>query len=71
MSSSNSYRTSKGQVVAHDTATAPYEYSLWRDFKLEIPVYVLKKGHNRFFIQIQDINGNYLEQSDYYYFKVE
>lgn len=67
MSSSNS----KGQVVAHDTATAPYKCSHWRDFKLEIPVNVLKKGHNRFFIQIQDINGNYLGQSDYYYFKVE
>ena len=68
--SNNDYRTSDGQVTVQDTATPRYDSSNYSDFKMEIPVPVMRKGSNKFRIQIQDSNGNVLANSDYEYFSV-
>lgn len=68
MSSNNNYRTSDGQVTVQSTATPRYESSNWSDFVLEIPYSVIKTGVNKFVIEIQDNNGDFLGESDYEYF---
>ena len=67
-SSSNSYKTSDGQVTVQGTATATYKNTNWSNFTLEIPYSAITKGDNKFVIQIQDNNGKYLGESDYEYF---
>lgn len=67
-SSSNSYKTSDGQVTVQGTATATYKNTNWSNFTLEIPYSAITKGDNKFIIQIQDNNGKYLGESDYEYF---
>ena len=69
--SNNDYRTSEGQVTVQETATPRYESSNYSDFKMEIPVPVMRKGSNKFRIQIQDSNGNVLANSNYEYFSVD
>lgn len=70
-SASNSeYRTPDGQVTVQSTNTATYEGSRWNDYVLEIPYNIMEKGSNKFYIQIQDANGNSLITSDYKYFIV-
>ena len=67
-SSNNNYRTSNGQVTVQDKATPRYESSNYSDFTMEIPYSAITKGKNKFVIQIQDNNGEYLGESDYEYF---
>ena len=67
-SSNNNYRTSDGQVTVQDKATPRYESSNYSDFTMEIPYSAITKGKNKFVIQIQDNNGEYLGESDYEYF---
>lgn len=69
-SSNNNYSTSDGQVTVQNTATPRYENSNYSDFDMEIPVSVMRKGSNKFRIQIQDSNGNALANSSYEYFTV-
>lgn len=70
-SASNSeYRAPNGQVTVQSTNTATYDGSRWSDYILEIPYNVMKKGSNKFYIQIQDSEGNALISSDYEYFTV-
>lgn len=66
--SNNNYRTSDGQVTVQDKATPRYESSNYSDFTMEIPYSAITKGKNKFVIQIQDNNGEYLGESDYEYF---
>lgn len=66
--SNNNYRTSDGQVTVQDKATPRYESSNYSDFTMEIPYSAIIKGKNKFVIQIQDNNGEYLGESDYEYF---
>lgn len=68
--SNNQFRTSDGQVTIQNTSTVTYKNSNWSDFIMEIPYSVMKRGSNKFFIQIQDSNGNLLANSDYEYFTV-
>ena len=71
MTTTNSnYRAPDGQVTVQDSGIATYENTRWSDFKLEIPYNVMKKGSNKFYIQIQDSDGNALITSDYEYFSV-
>ena len=66
--SNNDYRSSDGQVTVQDKATPRYESSNYSDFTMEIPYSAITKGENKFVIQIQDNNGEYLGESDYEYF---
>ena len=66
--SNNNYRTSDGQVSVQDKTTPRYESSNYSDFTMEIPYSAITKGDNKFVIQIQDNNGEYLGESDYEYF---
>lgn len=66
--SNTNYRTSDGQVTVQDKATPRYESSNYSDFTMEIPYSAITKGKNKFVIQIQDNNGEYLGESDYEYF---
>lgn len=68
--SNNQYRAPDGQVTVQNTGTAPYENSNWSDYVLEIPYGVMRKGDNKFYIQIQDNRGNTLTTSSYEYFSV-
>lgn len=68
--SNNQFRAPDGQVTVQDTGTATYENSNWSDYVLEIPYGVMRKGSNKFYIQIQDNRGNTLTTSSYEYFTV-
>lgn len=68
--SNNQFRAPNGQVTVQDTGNSPYTNSKWSDFTLEIPYSVMRKGSNKFYIQIQDSNGNTLTTSDFVYFTV-
>lgn len=71
MKASNSeYRTSDGQVTVQSVGNVTYENSTWNDFVMEIPYSVMKKGSNKFMIEIHDNNGKSLAESDYEYFSV-
>ena len=69
-SSNNQYKTVDGQVTVQDTGRPSYESSTWSDFILEIPYSVMKKGSDKFLVQIQDSNGTTFASSDYEYFSV-
>ena len=71
-SSINHYKTPDGQLTVQDTDIPIYENCLWKDFVLEIPVSVIKKGSNKFFIEIQDDNktSKSLATSKYIHFTV-
>lgn len=68
--SNNQFRAPDGQVTVQNTGTATYENSNWSDYVLEIPYGVMRKGSNKFYIQIQDNRGNTLTTSSYEYFTV-
>lgn len=68
--SNNQFRAPNGQVTVQNTGTATYENSNWSDYVLEIPYGVMRKGDNKFYIQIQDNRGNTLTTSSYEYFSV-
>ena len=68
--SNNQFRAPNGQVTVQNTGTATYENSNWSDYVLEIPYGVMRKGDNKFYIQIQDSRGNTLTTSSYEYFSV-
>lgn len=68
--SNNQFRAPNGQVTVQNTGTATYENSNWSDYVLEIPYRVMRKGDNKFYIQIHDNRGNTLTTSSYEYFSV-
>lgn len=68
--SNNQYRAPDGQVTVQKTATPGYKNTNYSDVALEIPTSVMRKGSNKFHIQIQDSRGNTLTTSSYEYFKV-
>lgn len=68
--SNNRFRAPNGQVTVQNTGTANYKNSNWRDFVLEIPYGVMRKGDNKLHIEIQDNRGNTLVTSSYEYFTV-
>lgn len=68
--SNNQYRAPDGQVTVQKTATPGYKNTNYSDVALEIPTSVMRKGSNKFHIQIQDSRGNTLTTSSYEYFNV-
>lgn len=68
--SNNQYRAPDGQVTVQKTATPGYKNTNYSDVALEIPTSVMRKGSNKFQIQIQDSRGNTLTTSSYEYFNV-
>lgn len=68
--SNNQFRAPDGQVTVQKTDNSTYESTKWTDFVLEIPYGVMRKGDNKFDIQIQDNRGNTLTTSSYKYFSV-
>lgn len=68
--SNNQFRAPDGQVTVQRTDNSTYESTKWTDFVLEIPYGVMRKGDNKFDIQIQDNRGNTLTTSSYKYFSV-
>lgn len=68
--SNNQFRAPDGQVTVQKTDNSTYESTKWTDFVLEIPYGVMRKGDNKFDIQIQDNRGNTLTTSSYIYFSV-
>ena len=69
--SNNQFRTPDGQVTVQGVGDAIYDNSHWDNFILDIPYSVMKRGDNKFYIQIQDSSGNTLETSSYEYFSVK
>lgn len=69
--SNNQYRAPDGQVTVQKTATPGYKNTNYSDVALEIPTFVMRKGSNKFHIQIQDSRGNTLATSSYEYFNVD
>lgn len=67
-SSNNQYKAPDGQVTVQRTDDATYDNTHWSDFVLEIPNSVLKKGDNKFQIEIQDSSGNSLCRFEYIHF---
>ena len=68
--SNNQYRAPDGQVTVQTTATPEYKNTNYSDVALEIRTSVMRKGRNKFHIQIQDSRGNMLTTSSYEYFNV-
>lgn len=68
--SNNQYRAPDGQVTVQTTATPGYTNTNYSDVALEIRTSVMRKGRNKFHIQIQDSRGNMLTTSSYEYFNV-
>lgn len=68
--SNNQFRAPDGQVTVQRTDNSTYESTKWTDFVLEIPYGVMRKGDNKFDVQIQDNRGNTLTTSSYKYFSV-
>lgn len=55
----------------YDDSTIPInENSRWSDFVFEIPYSVMRKGKTKFYIHIQDSDGNPLATSKYIHFTV-
>ena len=71
-SSINHYKTPDGQLTVQDTDISTYKSCRWKDFVLEIPYSEIKKGSNKFFIEIQDDNktSKSLATSKYIHFTV-
>ena len=65
--SNNRFRAPNGQVTVQNTGYSTYKHSNWSDYVLEIPNSVMKKGANKFCIQILG-RGNALSISDYEHF---
>lgn len=68
--SNNQFKAPNGQVTVQSTDNSTYKSTKWSDFVLEIPNGVMRKGDNKFHIQIQDNRGNTLTTSSYEYFSV-
>lgn len=67
-SSTYGYKTPDGQLTVQETHIMSYKNSRWKDFVLEIPSSEIKKGSNKFYIQIIDSDGNPLATSKYIHF---
>ena len=68
--SNNQYRAPDGQVTVQRSDVSIFEHTKWTDFDLEIPYGVMRKGDNKFQIEIQDSNGKTLTTSEYKYFSI-
>ena len=69
-SSNNEYKTPSGKLTVQDTDISTYKSCRWKDFVLEIPYSVIKKGSNKFHIKIIDSDDNNLATSKYIHFTV-
>lgn len=69
-SSNNEYKTPSGKLTVQDTGISTYKSCRWKDFVLEIPYSVIKKGSNKFHIKIIDSDDNNLATSKYIHFTV-
>ncbi len=69
-SSTKGYKTPSGKLTVQDTDISTYKSCRWKDFVLEIPYSVIKKGSNKFNIEIIDSDDNNLATSEYIHFTV-